>query len=91
MAKFLVERHLPGITPDQLTAAARGARDTARAMSDEGTDVAYLRSTFIPDGERCLCLFEASDSEVVKEANDRAGLPYMSITEAMHIASEDLS
>ena len=90
MNKYLVERYLPGITPDQLTAAAGSAKSTTAAMTQEGTPVQYLRSTFIPGEEKCFCLFEGPSAEVVRTANDRAQLPYERIVEAMHLASDDL-
>lgn len=91
MSKFLVERYLPGITTDQLGAAAGAAKSTTATMTKEGTPVQYLRSTFIPGEEKCYCLFEGPSADVVKVANDRAKLPYERIVEAMHIASEDLA
>ena len=91
MAKYLVERYLPGIQPEQLAAAAGSAKSTTEAMTQDGTPVRYLRSTFIPGEEKCYCLFEGPSADVVKQANDRAQLPYERIVEAMHISSEDLS
>ena len=90
MAKYVVERYLPGITPDQLTAAAGSAKSTTAQMTEEGTPVRYLRSTFIPGEEKCFCLFEGPSAEAVRTANDRAQLPYERIVEAMHLAAEEL-
>lgn len=90
MAKYLVERHLPGIKPDELAAAAARAKNTTAEMTAEGTPVRYLRSTFIPGEEKCYCLFEGPTEDAVREANQRAEIPLVSVTEAMHIASEDL-
>lgn len=90
MAKYLVERYLPGITPEQLTAAAGAAKSTTAAMAQEGTPVQYLRSTFIPGEEKCFCLFEGPSASAVRTANDRAQLSYERIVEAQHIASDDL-
>ena len=90
MATYIVERSLPGITPEQLTAAAGAAKRTTAQMTDEGTPVRYLRSTFIPGEEKCFCLFEGPSAEAVRTANDRAQLPYERIVEAMHLAAEDL-
>lgn len=90
MSKYLVERHLPGITPEQLSAAAGAAKSTSAAMTREGTPVRYLRSTFIPGEEKCFCLFEGQSADAVRTANDRAQLPYERIVEAMHLASDDL-
>ena len=90
MAKFLVERRLPGITPNQLVAAAESAKRTAATMRQEGTPVEYLRSTFLPGEETCFCLFEGASAEDVGSVNDRAQLPYERIVEAMHLAADDL-
>ena len=90
MSKFLVERYLPGLTPEQLGAAASAAKATTASMTSEGTPVRYLRSTFIPGEDKCYCLFEGPSADVVKTANDRAQLPYERIVDATHIAAEDL-
>jgi uncharacterized protein DUF4242 len=86
----MVERHLPGITPDQLLAAAKGAKNTTAEMSAEGTPVRYLRSTFVPHEEKCFCLFEGESEEAVREANERAAIPFQHIHEAEFVTSEDL-
>ena len=91
MPKYMVERHLPGITVDQLSAAAARVKTTTAQMSEEGTPIRYLRSTFVPGEEKCFCLFEGPSAEAVEQANQRAEIPYERVVEAMHIASEDLS
>ncbi len=91
MPKYMVERHLPGITPDQLSAAAGQAKATTAEMSEAGTPVRYLRSTFVPGEEKCYCLFEGPSAEAVEEANKRAEIPYDRVVEAMHITSEDVA
>ncbi len=91
MPKYMVERHLPGITSDQLSAAAARAKSTTAQMSEEGTPIRYLRSTFVPSEEKCYCLFDGPSADAVEQANKRADIPYERVVEAMHIASEDLS
>ncbi len=91
MPKYMVERHLPGITSDQLSAAAARAKSTTAQMSEEGTPIRYLRSTFVPSEEKCYCLFDGPSADTVEQANKRADIPYERVVEAMHIASEDLS
>ena len=91
MPQYLVERHLPGITADQLGVAAAGAKSTTARMTEEGTPVRYLRSTFIPGEEKCYCLFEGASEDTIRQAQERAQLPYQRIVEAQHIAAEDLS
>ncbi len=90
MPTYLVERHLPGFTTEQLPMAAGAAKLTTEQMAQEGVPVRYLRSTFVPGEEKCFCLFDGPSPEAVKEANERAGLPFERILEAMPIAAEDL-
>lgn len=91
MPKYLVERYLPGITTDELAAAAARAKSTTAQMTQEGTPVRYLRSTFIPGEEKCFCLFDGPSAEIVERANERAEIPFERVVEAVHIASEDLN
>jgi len=91
MGQFLVERHLPGFKPEQLAGAAGAAKRASAELTAQGTSVRYLRSTFVPGQERCFCLFEGPSAEAVKQANDHAGLPFISITAAVHVASEDVA
>ncbi len=90
MAQYMVERHLPGITEEQLAAAAGAAKTTTAEMSRAGTPVQYLRSTFVPVENKCYCLFEGASEQAVKDANERAKLPYDRIVEAKMLSSEDL-
>lgn len=90
MAQYLVERYLPGITPEALKDAATRAKLTTTEMTKEGPPVRYRRSTYVPGEEKCFCLFDAPSAEAVREANDRAQIPFERIVEAQHIASEDL-
>lgn len=82
---YMVERSLPGITQPQLAGAQQAAISTADQFSAKGTPVKYLRSTFVPAEDRCLCLFEASSADAVREVNEAAGLPFTRIVEAMHL------
>lgn len=85
MAVYVVDRHLPGITPEQLGAAQRAAIETGERLTAQGKSVRYVRSMFVPDDDRCLCLFEAAGRDLVQEANDAAGLPYTRIVEALDL------
>jgi len=44
MPQYMVERHLPGITPEQLAAAAARAKSVTAEMTQRGKPVRYLRS-----------------------------------------------
>ncbi len=91
MPQYMVERHLPGITPDQLGAAASRAKSVTAEMTDQGKPVRYLRSTYVPAEERSFCLFDASSEEDVIEANERAEIPLLRITEVRLISADDLA
>ena len=86
MAVYLVERHLPDITNEQLAAAQQSAIATADRLREGGESVRYLRSMFVPGEARCLCLFESSDPDVVVRLNEEAGLPYTRVIEALDLA-----
>ena len=85
MSVFMVERHLPGITPEQLGGAQQAAISASHRFTASGKPVRYIRSTFVPDEAVCFCLFEASMREHVREVNDAASLPYRRIVEALDL------
>lgn len=78
----MVERDLPGITMEQLGAAQKAAIETGEKFTEEGKNVRYIRSTFVPGENHCMCLFEADNPELVKELNETANIPYTRIVEA---------
>ncbi len=91
MPKYMVERYLPGITNDQLTAAAGRAKEVTARMTEEGTPVRYLRSTYVPGEDKCYCLFDGPSEDAVRQANERAEIPLERVVEVAHIVAEDLT
>ncbi len=85
MAIYMVERNLPGITMEQLAGAQKAAIETGKRMTAEGKKVRYIRSMYVPGEARCMCLFEAPDAQLVKEANEAAKIPFVRIVEAMDL------
>ena len=85
MAVYMVERDLKGITMDELGAAQKAAIETSQRFTSEGKPVRYIRSTFVPGDSRCMCLFEASSQELVKDVNETAGIPFTGIVEALDL------
>lgn len=85
MSVYLVDRNLPGITMDQLAAAQKAAIETSQRFTSEGKRVRYIRSTFVPAEAHCMCLFEATDPQLVKEVNEAAQIPFSRITEALDL------
>jgi Protein of unknown function (DUF4242) len=45
--------------------------------------VRYVGSVYLPRRETCLCLFEATDAELVRRANETAQAPFSRIQEAV--------
>lgn len=86
MQVFMVERELPGIPMDQLAAAQQRAIQTAASMSSQGQPIRYLRTTFVPDSGRCMCLFESDSAERVEQLNRAAQIPFTSVMPALHLA-----
>jgi hypothetical protein len=85
MPVYMVERELPGIKMDQLAAAQKAAIETGQTMTKQGKNVRYIRSAFVPSEAHCMCFFEAANSEVVKELNETAKIPFTRIVEAMDL------
>ena len=85
MEVFMVERSLKGISMDQLAAAQQRAIRTAADMTAAGTPVRYLRSTFVPDSGRCMCLFESGDRDTVEALNRKAEIPFDTVTPALDL------
>ncbi len=86
MPVYMVERELRGITMEQLAAAQKRAIRMGRELTAEGRQVRYIRSTFVPGEEKCMCLFEAANPQHVREANERAEIPFTRI-----VPAEDLT
>jgi muconolactone delta-isomerase len=74
------------VTPEQLAAAQKKAIQVGKDMTAQGREVRYIRSTFVPGENRCMCLFEAPNSENVREANEKAEIPFTRI-----VPAEDLT
>jgi hypothetical protein len=85
MTVFMVERNLKGISMEALAGAQQAAIATAGWMREEGILIRYIRSTFAPHDGRCMCLFEAGEEAEVRRLNDRAGIPYNGVVEALDL------
>ena len=90
MPRFMVERHLPGITPEDLKAAGVRAKTCCEEMESEGTDVQWVRSFFLPEEEKTFCVFDGPDRGAIAEANRRAQIPFQAIRPAQEMTPEAL-
>jgi hypothetical protein len=71
MPRYLIERSVPGLTPDMLDAAAR----RSAAVLADMPDVKWIRS-YVSDAEgKIYCEYDAPSPEAILEHARRAGLP----------------
>ncbi len=87
MPVFMVDRNLPGMTREQLAGAQQAAIETSQQFAKQGKPVRYIRSMFLPEEARCMCLFEAPNAKHVKEVNEAAKLPFTRIVQAEDLSS----
>jgi Protein of unknown function (DUF4242) len=85
VAAYLVELYLSRAAARTLEDAVAGVRAAARALSKEGFDIRFLRSTFIPGDETCFLVFDAATPELVEEAASRAAIPFERVVEAVEL------
>jgi hypothetical protein len=83
MPSYLVESYAAA-SPS----AVEDARVRARRTAELGVGVKYLRTTFLPEDETILHLFEAPSAATLGEAVKRAALPFERIVEAVEGAAE---
>jgi hypothetical protein len=83
MPNYLVESYLAD-TP----AAVEEARERARSLADDGDGVRYVRTTFLPDDETVLHVFEAASAEALERAARLAALEYERIVEAVERSAD---
>ena len=80
---YLVESYVPRVRVAQIDGLAGRARAAAEDLVREGSDIRYVRSSFLPEDEMWLLWFEAPTQELVKEAGRRAQLDFARIVEAI--------
>ncbi len=85
MAQYMVERYLSDVSPDQLPATAGVAKQKSAELTAEDQDI---RSKYVPEDEKCYCLFETASKGAVEGVQHRAGLPFEQIHEAAFVIVE---
>ena len=85
MATFIVEHRLPGLRREHLERVHRALADSSRRLSTGPDRVRYVRSLVIPARGVCVCVFEASSSELVQRVNEVAQVPFAAIDEGLAI------
>jgi hypothetical protein len=83
--QYLVELYVPRRAQATIADAADRARVASEQLTNEGKDVRYLRTIFIPQDEICFHLYEAHTADLVDEASLRAQIPYERIVPAVSV------
>ena len=77
MPRYIIERSVPGLTRDGLTAAGRRSNAALAGMPD----VRWIRS-YVSEAEgKIYCEYDAPSVEAIREHARRAGFPADRITE----------
>jgi hypothetical protein len=85
---YLVERYWPGVTREALAAALDKSRRITEQMLAEGTSVQHVSSILLPGEEVVFSVYAGPSAEVVRQLNERAGIPTSRIVEAVLLAGE---
>jgi hypothetical protein len=85
MTVYMVERELKGISISDLAAAQQRAIKTSSDYTANGTPMRYIRSTFVHEDGRTMCLFEANSAEDVKRLNEEAKIPFSRVIGALDL------
>jgi hypothetical protein len=80
---FLVECYSPGVRQRDVEAAANRAAEAVHELRAEGTAVAYSGAIFVPGDEVVLHLFTSDSEYAVRQASERAALPFERILETV--------
>jgi hypothetical protein len=77
MPRFLIERTVGALTPEQIDAGSRRSIEVLSTMSD----VVWIRSYYSDAEGKIYCEYEAPNAEAIREHARRAGLPVDRILE----------
>ena len=76
MPSYLVESYAAGSVVEH-------QRERAKLAAELGTGIRYVRTTFLPDDETVLHVFEAGSAEDLRRAAGLAALQHERIVEAV--------
>jgi hypothetical protein len=70
MPRYIVQRTLPPLTPEQLNGVGRKVVEVCDEMG-----IQWIRSHLTADGKHSYCEFEAPSADTCREHARRSGLP----------------
>ena len=80
---FLVERYLPGLTEDAVTALTTRLVTATRELRGSGAPASWLGTTVLLPEETTFCVFSAPSEDAVRALNALASAPYERVVEAL--------
>lgn len=85
MATFLVLRQVSDLTRDQFAAAQQAASKEARQAGRGGRVVRVREGFLIPAKGWAICVFSAESLADVTAVNERSGVPFTEVLEAIEL------
>jgi len=82
---FIVERYLPVVRHGELAGAVDRDQRAAEAMTAAGVPVRHLSTIYVPSDESCFSLFDAPSADALRQAQERAGIGFERIVEALQL------
>ena len=76
---YLVEHDLHGLSSPQRATVHRALDEAVRREIQQGRQIRYVQRIYAPAEHWCLCLFEATGPDVVRNVNDIAQFPLASV------------
>ena len=86
---FLVEHDLRGLSPWQLATVHWALDEAVRRENQRGRQIRYVQRIYAPDEQRCLCLFEATGPDLVRNVNDIAQFPLARVMVVLSSVPDD--
>jgi hypothetical protein len=86
---YIAESYLARTRRGELTSLASRAREAANALAEQGQQVAYLRSAFVPEDEVCVLWFIAPSPTAVTEVGRLARLEFDRVIEELERPPND--
>lgn len=82
---FIVERYLPAARQAELAATVDHDRRAAARMTAAGAPARHLSTIYVPSDESCFSLFDAPSADALRQAQERAGIGFERIVEAVQL------
>lgn len=87
---YIAECFWPDVRQDEIALAAQRIRTSTSELSREGRRVGFTGSMLIPRDDVVFYLFDGDSAEAVREACERAAIPFERVVESIGVWEEGL-